>query len=89
MILASYPSREEGTVLELAQVEGDEKRSGHEDQREQRCVGLALDRHRQGAVAQHEGDIFCWDAALCAVVKGAAFQWVLLENLPDDTESSN
>lgn len=91
VILDPYPSREERTVLELAQVESNEKRSSHEDQGEQCSVGLALDlqRHRQGAVVQHEGDIFCGDAPVCAVVKGAAFQGVLLENLPDDTEGSN
>lgn len=56
-----HPSGEEGAVLELAQVEGDEKRSGHEDEREQRGVGLAPDRHRHRlrVVAQHQGDIFC------------------------------
>lgn len=61
MNLVAHPSREERTVLELAQVESDEKRSGHEDQREQRGVGLASDRrrHRLGVVAQHQCDIFC------------------------------
>lgn len=58
MNLAPHPSRKESTVFELAQVEGNEKRSGHENQREQRGVGLAYDRHRQGAVARHEGDMF-------------------------------
>lgn len=59
MNLVAHPSREERTVLELAQVESDEKCSGHEDQREQRGVGLASDRHRLGVVAQHQCDIFC------------------------------
>lgn len=87
MNLAPHPSGEECTVLELAQVESDEKCSGHENQREQRGVGLASDRHRHGlgAVAQHECDVFCRGVPSCAVVQGATFQRVLLENLPDDT----
>lgn len=61
MNLAAHPSREERTVLELAQVESNEKCSGHENQREQRGVGLVSDirRHRQRAVAEHQCFISC------------------------------
>lgn len=84
---APHPSREEGAVLELAQVEGDEEGSGHEDQGEQRGVGLVQDRRRHGAVAQSERDI-C-RRGVCAVAEGATSQRVLVENLADDTEGSN
>lgn len=54
-----HPSREERAVLELAQVEGDEESSGHENQRQQRSVRLSSDRHRhrRRAVAQNQRDI--------------------------------
>lgn len=88
MNLAPHPSREERTILELAQVEGDEERSGHENQREQRRVGLVSDRlrRRQASVAHTICDVYGRCVPFCAVVEGATSQRMLLENLPDDTE---
>ena len=47
----AHPAGEEGAVLELAQVEGDEEGPRHEHQGQQRRVGLAqhIQRHH-GAV---------------------------------------
>lgn len=75
MDVFAHPSREEGTVFELAQVESDEEGSGHENQGEQSGVGLASDRHLHSlrGVAQHHRDVFCCSSAVCAVVEGAAF----------------
>ena len=75
-----HPSREERAVLELAQVEGDEERPGHENQREQRSVRLISDLPRPRAVA-----LTLCDVPFCDV-EGATLQRVLLENLPSDTE---
>lgn len=78
---APHPPGEECTVLKLAQVESDKKCSSHENQRQQRSVGLALARHSHGAVSQHKGRVSYRDVSSCAVVEGAAFQRVLAENL--------
>ena len=76
----SHPAGEEGAVLELAQVEGDEEGPGHEHQGQQRRVGLAhLLRHllRHRAVTPRQ----VLERRVATVAEGTALQRVLLEDL--------
>ena len=83
---ASHPAGEEGAVLELAQVEGDEEGSRHEHQGEQRRVGLAQHAHRHAdrcrAVTNgNHRQVLEYSVAVATVTEGTALQWMLLENL--------
>lgn len=92
---SSYPAGEKGAVLELSQVERYEERSRHENQREQRGVGLSAHRDALRAVWKrdvgvNQGDVFCWhNSSVCAVVERAAFQRVLLESLHTNVSGSD
>lgn len=98
-LVRSYPAREKGAVLKLAQIEGDEEGSGHEHQREQGCVGLSGDRGSGGAggavavaVKQlAECDVLRRAVALRAVAicdDGAPLQWVCQEYLKHEGMTS-
>ena len=77
-----HPAGEEGAVLELAQVEGDEEGPGHEHQGQQGRVGLAQHVLRHRAVThgdrRHRQVL---ERRVATVAEGTALQRVLLEDL--------